>query len=381
MRHIKRELKKQKASNLLRKLRTFSELGETSAVLNGKRVVLFASNDYLGLSKDARLKKTAAKGIEKCGLGSGASPLISGFTEEIARLSGTIARFENTEAALVFTTGYQANVGTITALAAKNDLVALDKLSHASIIDGARLSGAELRVYPHNNTERLREILGSSKIHRRKIIVTDGVFSMDGDIAPLKEIVKIKKEFDAILMVDEAHGTGVFGGSGRGAGEFCGVEEDVDIKIGTLSKAVGALGGFVAGKKELIDYLVNFSRSLIFSTALPPAVCAAAAKGIKIIETEPALREKLWGNVKLLREGLKRKGWEILGEGPIIPVIVGEEEKALELSAKLFEKGFFVPAIRYPAVAKGAARLRITVSAAHSKEDLNGLIGGLELRN
>ena len=275
------------------------------------------------------------------------------------------------ERALVFGAGYLANLGVLTALAGEKDLVVMDKLSHASLIDGARLSGAALRVFPHKNLSRLEEILKGASGFRRRVIVTDTVFSMDGDTADLEGLVSLKERYDSLLIVDEAHALGIFGKRGSGLSEERGLENQIDVRTGTLSKALGVFGGFAAASETLIESLVNFSRPFIFATAPPPALAAAALKALEILQSEPDLRKKLWQNVK--RIGDRQTGVC----SPIIPIILGDEKRTVEISELLVEKGIWIPAIRYPTVPRGKARLRLTVSAAHTEADLNQLFQAL----
>lgn len=366
---LARELEEARETHLLRSLRP---------VDSGGGWLVFADNDYLGLAHHPRLVKAFRDAVEKYGVGARASRLISGTTEVHTLLEKKLAGFKKKEAALFYGSGYLANLGILSALAGRNDLIVMDKLNHASIIDAGRLSGAKLRVYPHKNLKRLESILQASDSFRRRLIVTDSVFSMDGDLAPLRELVNLKEKYDATLMIDEAHGTGVFGKTGRGVAEHFEVEEAVDITMGTLSKAVGVFGGYVAGSKILVDYLVNFSRPFIFATAPPPAVAAACLEGLKVMEEEPNLRQKLWDNVRRVREVLSKLEFEIgQTESPIIPLMIGSEEKALKISQLLLEKGIFIPAIRYPTVARGKARLRLTLSARHRPSDLDRLFTAL----
>lgn len=360
------ELDELKEKNLYRKLRVVEELRGTEAVVDGRRVTLFCANDYLGLSRHPEVVQTAKQALDQWGVGAGSARLIAGTSRPCAELEERIARFEGKERALVFSSGYLANVGTISALAGPEDIVILDKLCHASLVDAAKLSEATIRVYPHKNLDYLEKLL--KKLRARRIwIVTDSIFSMDGDFAPLRELAGLKNRYGAYLVIDEAHGTGVFGKNGRGLAEYLKVTDEIDVHIGTLSKAVGTLGGFVTAKRHLIDYLVNRARTFIFATALPPAVCAAAGKAFDLIETHPELRARLFQNVKRLRQGLRQAGLPVLeGESPIIPVLFGDEKKTLEAAQSLFEKGFLVPAVRTPTVPKGKARLRITVSALHT---------------
>ena len=373
------ELEELKVRHLYREIRPMDSTEGLRARWNGKEVLLFCGNDYLGLSRHPDVIQAATETTQRYGVGSGAARLVSGNSDLHTRLEKEIARFKKKDRALLYTTGYLANLGVLTALAHPGDLIVLDKLSHASLIDGARLSGATVRVFPHKNYRRLEEILASSR-ETKKMIVSDTLFSMDGDIADIAELIRIKEKSGALLILDDAHGLGVLGATGKGACEDLGLEEKVDFLVGTLSKAAGCLGGFVAARGSLIEYLINFSRPFIFATSLPPLVCAAALAALRVIEEDGGRRQKLWQNARLLHEGLPHCGFES-GPlvSPILPVVVGEEKKAIEISEYLLKEGFFVPAIRTPTVAKGKARLRFTVSADHDPADIRRLVHTLEL--
>lgn len=372
------ELEVLKGKNLYRKLRVLETLHGTYARIGGRDVLLFCGNDYLGLSQHSKLIEAAAGALKAFGVGSGSARLISGTSDCHAQLERRIAEFFGREKALVFSSGYLANLGTLSALAHSDDTIILDKLSHASLIDAAHLSRAAVRIYPHRNLDYLEKILKGLK-GGRAWIVTDSVFSMDGDLAPLPELVELKNRYGAYLVIDEAHGTGVFGETGRGVAEHFNLLDEIEVHIGTLSKAIGACGGFVTGCAELIDYLMNQARPFIFETALPAAVCAAAAAGFDVINRHPELRTRLWENVKRLRNGLHKIGAPILeGESPIIPVVLGDEKRTLEAARVLFENGFLVPAVRYPTVPKGKARLRVTASALHSETEIDALIAAFK---
>lgn len=341
--------------------------------------VNFGSNDYLGLASDPRVIDAARAAISRFGVGAGASPLVSGWKEPHQRLAKELAEFEGAAAVALFPTGFAANLGTITAIVGKTDAIYCDRLNHACLIDGARLSGASLRVYPHNDAERLEEILTRDRGRfRRSLIATDGVFSMDGDLAPLDRLAEIAERFEAILLVDEAHGTGVFGTDGRGASSHFGVCDRVHVRVGTLSKALGSLGGFVAGSKRLIDHLINRSRTMIYSTALPPSCAAAAMEALRIARAEPWRRERVHRLGEILRQDLRREGWTVVpSTGPIVPVIVGDADRALDLARRLDERGFLVGAIRPPTVPEGTSRLRISLSAMHTDEHVASLTAAL----
>ncbi len=369
-------LKDLEAGHLLRKTRVLESTGPVTARLDKKNVLLFCGNDYLGLSHHPRLIEAFTKAAKTKGVGSGAARLISGTSEFHTKLEEEIAKFKNKRKAVLYTAGYLANLGTLTALAGKKDLIVMDKLCHASLIDGAKLSGAEVRVFPHKNYSRAEELLGK-ETEGRKILVSDAVFSMDGDLADIAQLIQLKKKSGALLILDDAHGTGVMGPSGRGAAE--GFEHEIDIITGTLSKAAGCLGGFAAASGPAADYLVNFSRPFIFATSMPPALCAAACQAIEIMEKETGLNQKLWENIETLRGLLKKAGFSLPAEkSPIIPVMIGAEDRALKTAEFLLKEGLLIPAIRTPTVAKGKARLRVTLSAAHAEKDLLKLTDALE---
>jgi len=363
------------AQHLRRRLRVVESAQGAEVVVDGRALVNFSSNDYLGLANDPRLRAASAAALERYGAGTGSARLVCGSQAPHVELETTLARFKGTEAALSFSTGYAAALGTIPALVGQADVVILDKLCHACLVDGARLSGATIRVFPHNHLEKLERLLAWARENYAKanvLVVTESVFSMDGDTAPLREIVDLKERFGAWLMVDEAHGVGVLGPQGRGLAAELGVAERIDIQMGTLGKALGAAGGAICGSERLIDFLVNRARSFIFSTAPTPASAAAATEAIRLLESGGAdpLREKLWENLVRFRA-------EPRPESAIVPHIVGDEAEAVALAERLREQGLLVPAIRYPTVARGQARLRITLSAAHSAEQVDHLTAAL----
>lgn len=372
MKFLKEELSYLEQHNLYRRLNTMNDSQASRTVVNGKNCLLFSSNNYLGLTEHPKLKAAAREAINRWGTGAGGSRLTTGNLKLHEELESTIARFKNTEAAIVFNTGYMANVGAITALTGKEDIILSDELNHASIIDGCRLSRAKTKVFPHKNTKALEKILQQAHGYRRRLIVTDGVFSMDGDLAPLPRLVELAEKYNAMLMVDDAHATGVLGRRGAGTVDYFNLEGKVHIQMGTLSKAIGSAGGYVAGSRELIDYLRNKARSFIFSTALPPSVIASAMTAFRVIRENPQIQENLHINAQYLRSGLKQTGFSILAEeSPIIPVFIGDAGKALQMAEKLFSLGVFAPGIRPPTVPPGTSRIRVTVMATHTREDLD----------
>lgn len=365
-------------AGLLRRPLTVESRQGPRVRIDGADYLCFCSNNYLGLADHPALAEAAKAAANEYGTGSGASRLVSGTMRIHRELEDAVARFKNTEAAIVFPTGYMANAGTIQALAGRGDTVYCDRLNHASIFDGCRLSGATLRVYPHKDVGGLRRLLGRKR-EGRALVVTDTVFSMDGDLAPLPDLAEVCERHGAMLMIDEAHATGVLGENGRGAAEHFGIEPGrVPVVMGTLSKAVGSLGGYVAGSRDLVDLLVNRARSFIYTTALPPAVCAASVAGLRIIEEEPERRAALWARTRQLHDGLRERGFDIgPTETPITPLIVGDSAPAVELSQKLFEHHILAPAIRPPTVPDGTARIRLTPMATHTAQDVQHVLTAL----
>lgn len=345
--------------------------------IDGREVVSFASNDYLALAADPRLTSAVAAVLDSLGWGSGASPLLGGWAEPHRRLEEQLACFEHVEGALVFSTGFAANASVVAALVGPGDVVFCDAANHASLFDGCRLSRADVRVYPHNDIDRLADLLSRST-HRRRLIVTDGLFSMDGDLAPLAALADLARQQGAMLLVDEAHATGVFGANGRGTLEHCGVDDPAVIRVGTLSKALGSLGGFVVGRSKLIDYLVGRARGYVYSTAMPAAVAAAGLASLEIIRAEPALGRLLLQRANRLRRTLQEQGWNTgRSESQIIPLIVGSPGNAMALSAALGERGWYVPAVRPPTVPENQCRLRISATLGHSEAILDRLAADL----
>ena len=402
-------LKALRAASLDRHLREMSTAQGAEITMAGRdrrahRLINFSSNDYLGLANDFRLSTAAISAIQEFGVGAGASRLISGTQSPHVRLEHALAKWKGTDAALCFSSGYAAAIGTIPALVGKNDVVLLDKLCHASLIDGAKLSGAIMRVFLHNNCRKLESHLEWARRQypgRHVLIVTESVFSMDGDRAPLRQIVQLKKDFGALLMLDEAHAVGVIGPHGRGLAAEEKLSDDVDVQMGTMSKALGTSGGYICGSHDLIEWLINRARSFIYSTAPPPAIAAAAVAAVDFLSSSEGEERRLllWEKINLMRQlllsldvgrwtlgvgrldaGSKRSTSNVqrptLNESPssaIFPLIIGNEQAALDLAAALNTEGFLVPAIRYPTVAKGSARLRITVTAAHKEDQIETL--------
>lgn len=370
---IEKKLKELKEKNIYRSLNLIDGHQEPRIKINGRERILLCSNNYLGLANHPKIKDAAIKAIKKYGVGAGASRLVSGNMKPHVELEERLAKFKKTEASLVFNSGYHANLGIISALVGRGDFVFSDKLNHASIVDGCLLSGAEFKRYPHKDIGALENLL---KKHLQfttsniRLMITDGVFSMDGDIAPLKDILRLAEKHNAMLMIDDAHGTGVLGKNGRGTVEHLGIKNPDIIQMGTLGKAIGTFGAYAAGSKKLIDYLINKARPFIYTTALPPVICSASIAAIDIIEKQPQIRKELWDRVKYFRKGLKNAGIETSGETHIIPIIIGNAKKAVEISKELFEKGIFAQAIRPPTVPEGTSRLRITLMANHEWDDL-----------
>ena len=348
--------------------------------IDGRRVVCLCSNDYLALAGDDRLRRAAAAAVEQWGVGAGASRLVSGSLPPHRQLERRLAAFKGLPDAVVTSTGWMANQTAIHALAGPGDLILCDKLNHASIVDAAQSSGARLRTFHHGDVERLGVLLARHRReHRHCLIVTDSLFSMDGDLAPLPEIVELKRRWDAVLLIDEAHATGVLGERGRGAAELLGVEDGVDVVVGTLSKALGSMGGFVAGPCVLAELIRSTSRPYIYTTAPAPALCAAAEAALDVVEQEPARRHRVLGLAERLRARLGEMG---LPPGPsqsqIVPVVIGEAAAALAVSRRLLEEGFLVPAIRPPTVPRGSSRLRVSLSAGHGESDVDAFCEALQ---
>jgi glycine C-acetyltransferase len=365
------ELDSLKQQGLYRKLRILEGRPEAHTTFDHKSVVNLSSNNYLGLTTHPRLVKAASDAVDKYGVGSGAVRTISGTMEMHMELERRLATFKHVESVVVFQSGFAANAGTVAAVLTKEDVVVSDELNHASIIDGCRLSRAAIKVFPHKDVDAAREILRGLPSTQRKLLITDGVFSMDGDLGRVPELSALAEEYGAIMMVDDAHASGVFGKNGSGTVDHFKCHGRVDIQVGTLSKAIGVLGGYVAGSKNLIEFLYHRARPFLFSTSHPPAVTAACLTALDVLETEPQWIEKLWDNTRFFKSGLDTLGFNTgLSESPITPVIVGEAHTAAKMSDALFARGVFAQSIGFPTVARDKARLRTIVAATHTREDL-----------
>ena len=366
-------------NGLYRVLRPIDGAQDAVVSLDGHDVLLFSSNNYLGLANHPTLKRAAAEAIERFGCGSGASRLISGSMAVHHELEARLAALKKTEAALVFPTGYHANVGVLSALMGPGDTILSDGLNHASIIDGCRLSRAEVRVYPHGDTQALDALLAACPPSGQRLIVTDTVFSMDGDLAPLAELVELARRHDAWLMVDEAHATGVFGPCGGGLVEQAGLVKRVDIHMGTLGKALGGIGAYVAGSRELVDWLVNRARSFIYTTGMPPAAAASALAALDLVEREPERRQRLWDNTRFLSDGLRGLGYRIGdSRSQILPVIIGDARQTMALAEATLRRGVFAHGIRPPTVPEGTSRIRVTPMATHTRAQLERTLDAFE---
>ena len=376
---LKSELAQLNQAGLSRSLRSVMTAPTGRTLLDGREVILLGSNNYLGLSVHPIVVEAAAAAVQKYGTGASASRLMSGNCDLYTELEAKIAEAKGTEAALVFGSGYLANIGTIPVLAGEGDLILSDALNHASIIDGCRLSQATKQIYRHCDVEHLESLLAQSTKFRHRLIVTDGVFSMDGDIAPLSEICGLAERYDATVMVDDAHSFGVLGETGGGTIEHFGLENRDVIQMGTLSKAIGGLGGYVAGSTALVDFLMNRARGFIFTTGLPPATLAGASAAIDVIRSDPELRQRLSSNVLLLKNALLERGFQLLpSQTQILPLILGAADVASRFAEVLLSHGVYAPAIRPPTVPEGTSRLRISVIASHTTEDLETAVEGFE---
>jgi len=362
-----------RASGLHRSLRLVEGAQQGRVVVDGREVLLLCSNNYLGLAAHPALQEASVTAVRGFGTGSGAARLVSGNMTLHRQLEERLARFKGTESALLFNSGYTANLGIISALAGRGDSIYSDRLNHASIVDGAILSRAKLLRYQHGDMDGLERLLRSNRGKGRQLIVTDGVFSMDGDLAPLRELVALKREYGALLVVDDAHGTAVLGDGGRGSAEFCGVSAEVDVHMGTLGKGLGSFGAYAACSAEMAEYLQNMARSFIFSTSLPPAVLAASIAAVELVSSPEGrdLRRRLEANTRLFAGMLLESGFDTLGSTTqIVPILVGEARMTMEFSARLLDAGLFVQGIRPPTVPAGRCRLRCTVMATHEAGEL-----------
>jgi glycine C-acetyltransferase len=365
------ELGALKQQNLYRRLRILEDEQKAHTTFDHRSVVNLSSNNYLGLTTHPRLRARALEALEQLGVGSGSVRTIAGTMAIHMELERRLAEFKKVEAVVVFQSGFTANAGTVAAILTKDDIVISDELNHASIIDGCRLSRATVKVFPHKDVEAARRIITDLPAGQRKLLITDGVFSMDGDLGPLPALCELAEATGCIMMVDDAHASGVFGANGRGTVDHFGMHGRVDIQVGTLSKAIGALGGYVAGNRNLIEFLYHRARPFLFSTSHPPAVAAACIAALDVLIEEPQIMERLWDNTRFFKAGLERLGFNTgLSESPITPVIAGDSAKANKLSDRLFEEGVFAQAIGYPTVPRDKARVRTIVTATHTREDL-----------
>ncbi len=369
--YLAAELQSLKDQGLYRALRVLDGEQAATSVFDGVSVVNLSSNNYLGLTTHPKLKAKAIEAVEKFGVGSGAVRSICGTMAMHVELERRLAEFKHTEAVVVFQSGFASNAGTVAAVLSKDDAIVSDALNHASIIDGARLSRATIKVYPHGDADAARAILRDLPAGQRKLLITDGVFSMDGDVGRLPALVDAAEAYGAIMMVDDAHASGVFGRNGRGTVDHFDLHGRVDIQVGTLSKAIGSLGGYVAGNRTLIEFLHHRARPFLFSTSHPPAVTAACLAALDLLIEEPEIIDRLWDNTRFFKAGLASLGFDTgISESPITPVIVGEGARAMEFSDRLFAAGVFAQGIAFPTVARDKARVRTIVCATHTREQL-----------
>ncbi len=365
------ELDNLRQQGLYRSLRILESKQEATSRFDGKQVVNLSSNNYLGLATHPKLIDAMVKATLEFGVGSGAVRTIAGTMSIHMELERRLAAFKHTEAVVVFQSGFTANAGTVSSLLNKDDVIISDELNHASIIDGCRLSKAPIKVFPHKDIDAARKILKELPSGQRKLLITDGVFSMDGDLGPLPALCDLADEYGCIMMVDDAHASGVFGRNGRGTVDHFNMHGRVDVQVGTLSKALGSLGGYVAGTKSFIEFLYHRARPFLFSTSHPPGIAAACIAAVDILENEPELIEKLWDNTRFFKAGLAELGFNTgISESPITPVMAGEGALAMKLSDRLFQEGVFASGIAFPTVARDKARVRTIVTAAHTREEL-----------
>jgi glycine C-acetyltransferase len=356
---------------LYRRLRVLDGEQAARTSVDHRQVVNLSSNNYLGLTTHPMLRARALEALQTFGVGTGSVRTIAGTMAIHMELERRLAAFKHTEAAVVFQSGFAANAGTVSSLLGRDDVIVSDELNHASIIDGARLSRATIKVFPHRNVAAAREIVAALPRDQRKLLITDGVFSMDGDLGPLPELCDLADEYGCIMMVDDAHASGVFGGNGRGTVDHFGMHGRVDVQVGTLSKALGALGGYVAGSKSLIEFLYHRARPFLFSTSHPPSVAATCIAALDVLENEPQWMERLWANTRFFKAELEALGFNIgISESPITPVFVGDGALAMTLSDKLFDAGVFAQGIGFPTVPQGKARVRTIVTATHTEDEL-----------
>jgi glycine C-acetyltransferase len=360
-----------KAQGVFRHLRVLGDEQRAHTVVDDRPTINLSSNNYLGLTTHPRLREKAIEAIERFGVGTGSVRTIAGTMAMHIELERRLAEFKQTEAVVVFQSGFTANAGTVSAVLSKEDVIISDALNHASIIDGCRLSRAAIKVFPHKDVDAARDILRDLMPGHSKLLITDGVFSMDGDLGPLPALCELAEEYGAIMMVDDAHASGVFGRNGRGTVDHFGMHGRVDIQVGTLSKAIGALGGYVAGSRSLIEFLQHRARPFLFSTSHPPSVVATCMAAIDLLLDEPQIIDRLWDNTRFFKAGLGALGFDTgISESPITPVIVGDGALAMKLSDRLFDEGVFAQGIAFPTVARDAARVRTIVTATHTKEEL-----------
>jgi glycine C-acetyltransferase len=369
--YLDTELDNLRSQGLYRHLRILDDKQAATSHFDGKSVVNLSSNNYLGLTTHPKLVDAARKALDEFGAGSGSVRTIAGTMAIHMELERRLAVFKKVEAVVVFQSGFAANAGTVSAILTKDDAIISDELNHASIIDGARLSKATIKVFPHKDADAARKILSELPAGQRKLLITDGVFSMDGDLGAVPELCAAAEEYGAIMMVDDAHASGVFGKNGRGTIDHFDVHGRVQIQVGTLSKAMGALGGYVAGSKALIEFLYHRARPFLFSTSHPPSVTASCIAALDILEHEPEIIDRLWDNTRFFKKGLEELGFNTgLSQSPVTPVIAGEGAKAMQLSDRLFAEGVFAQGIAFPTVARDKARVRTIVTAAHTKDEL-----------
>src|SRR3954467_12056912 len=365
------ELNALREQGLYRQLRVLESEQTGRATFDHTSVINLSSNNYLGFATHPRLRERAAQALAELGVGSGSVRTIAGTMAIHLELERRLAAFKKTEAAVVFQSGFAANAGTVSSILGREDVIISDQLNHASIIDGARLSRATIKVFPHRDIDAARDILKQLPAAQRKLLITDGVFSMDGDLGPLPDLCELADEFGCVMMVDDAHASGVFGANGRGTVDHFGMHGRVDVQVGTLSKAIGALGGYVAGTKSLIEFLYHRARPFLFSTSHPPAVAAACIAAVDVLEQEPQIIDRLWKNTRFFKTGLEALGFNTgASQSPISPVIVGEGALAMRLSDRLFEEGVFAQGLAFPTVARDKARVRTIVTATHTREEL-----------